>query len=128
MKTNITIWTVSITQFAMSDKDLYNEIRQHLNEEDALKDFKSTKQWLMDYATRPDNEDGSFEGRIFSAESKEHVLEASGDLVAIVKRYSEVNEEFFKGEVRMIKQMFEVDVPIILDVKDIKQIQIITND
>jgi hypothetical protein len=82
----------------------------------------------MDYATRPDNEDGSFEGRIFSAESKEHVLEASGDLVAIVKRYSEVNEEFFKGEVRMIKQTFEIDVPIILDVKDIKQIQIITND
>lgn len=128
MKTNITIWTVTVTQFSMSDKDLYNEIRQHLNEEDALKDFKSTKQWLMDYATRPDNEDGSFEGRTFSAAAKEHVLEASGDLVAIVKRTSEVAEEFFKGEVRMIKQTFEVDVPIILDVKDIKQIQIITND
>ena len=128
MKTNITIWTVSITQFAMSDKDLYNEIRQHLNEEDALKDFKSTKQWLIDYATRPDNEDGSFEGRIFSAASKEHVLEASGDLVAIVERTSEVAEEFFKGEVRMITQTFEVDVPIILDIKDIKQIQIFTND
>ena len=112
----------------MSDKDLYNEIRQHLNEEDALKDFKSTKQWLMDYATRPDNEDGSFEGRTFSAASKEHVLEASGDLVAIVKRTSEVDEEFFKGEVRMVKKEFEIDVPIILDVKDIKQIQIITND
>lgn len=128
MKTNITIWTVTVTQFAMSDKDLYNEIRQHLNEEDALKDFKSSKQWLMDYATRPDNEDGSFEGRTFSAQSTEHTLTASGDLVAMVKRVSESDEEFFKGEVRMIKKEFEVNVPIILDVKDIKQIQIITND
>lgn len=128
MKTNITIWTVSISLFAMSDKNLYNDVHNYLTEDEALKDFKSSKQWLIDYATKPDNEDGSFEGRTFSAESKEHTLTASGDLIAIVKRTSEVDEEFFKGEVRMIKKEFEVDVPIILDVKDIKQIQIFTND
>ena len=127
MKTNITIWTVSITLFAMSDKDLYNDVHNYLTEDEALKNFKSSKQWLIDYATKPDNEDGSFEGRTFSAESEEYV-EAYGDLVAIVKRTSEVHEELFKGEVRMIKQTFEIDVPIILDVKDIKQIQIFTND
>ena len=128
MKTKVTIWVVTIAQFAMTDEHLYNEVRTYLDKDEALKSFNSSKQWLIDYATNPANEDGSFEERTFSAETKNHYLATSDEMIATVYRTTDVNEEFFKGEVRMVKKEFEVDVPIILDIKDIKQIQIFTND
>ena len=128
MKTKVTIWLVTVAQFAMSDRDLYNDVRRHDSEEDALKDFYTTKQWLTDYASRPENEDGSFGGRTFEYELREDVHATTKDPWATVWRNTDVLEELFRGEVRLIRQEFEIDVPIVLDAKDIRQIRIITND
>jgi hypothetical protein len=112
----------------MSDIDLYNDVRMHDTEEEALEDFQRTKQWLIDYAGRPEKEDGSFEGREFGVEQREHKEEKHGELTGNVWRITGVLDEVFKGEVQMKKLEFEGDVPIILGVEDIKQIRIVTKD
>lgn len=75
-----------------------------------------------------ENEDGSFGGRTFEYELREDVHATTKDSWATVWRNTDIPEELFRGEVRMIRQEFEVDVPIVLDAKDIRQIRIITND
>ena len=128
MKVKVTIWLVSVSQFAMSDMDLYNDVRTHDTEEEALEDFQGAKQWLVDYAGRPEKEDGSFEGREFGVEQREHKDEKTGELTGNVWRITDVPGEIFKGEVQMKKMEFERDVPIVLGIEDIKQIRIITKD
>lgn len=128
MKTNVTVWLISVAQFAMSDQHLYSDVRTHDTEEEALEDFQGTKQWLIDYAGRPEKEDGSFEGREFGVEQREHKDEKTGELTGNVWRITDVPGEVFSGEVRMIKKEFELDVPIILGLEDIKQIRIVTKD
>ena len=129
MKTNVTVWLISVAQFAMSDRYLYSDVRRHDSYEKALNDFQSTQQWLIEYAAIPEKEDGSFEGRRFDVEHREDIHnDESALMIATVKRKSDEPGEVFSGEVRMIKKEFELDVPIILGLEDIKQIRIIIKD
>ena len=128
MKKKVTIWVVSVTQFAMSDKDLFNEAKTFPAKDEALDYYNTSKQWLINYATCPESEDGSFKGRQFQAKQWENERPETGNIFFSAERETSIPEEFFKGIIHLMKKEIETNVSLDLDVSDIKRIQIITSD
>lgn len=128
MKQTITIWEVCRDEAYMEDGRpiSYVDFDYFTDRHKAEEKYDEMKKSSVFFATEPEEVNGSFEGRTFKTIVKETTIDENR--YTTVTRRTEVTEEYYKGSVFMREKKMTIDIPLVFDIKDIKQIQFITYD